>query len=117
MKKFLLFILALVAIFVLLANLGPMIFLGLCVYLLYVIFKKFMKSDSIVGKVIWVLIGLFVLSLATSNLYAVIGLVAAYFLYTLFKNWKDEEQEITFNKREESDPFTNFERQWHEITK
>ncbi|MDQ0256499.1 lia operon protein LiaI [Evansella vedderi] len=114
MKKFMLFVLSLIAIFILLANLGPMVFLGLCIYLLYIIFKKFIKAESIVAKVAWVLIGLLVLSMATSNLYAIIGLVAAYFLYTLYKNWNDNnrEEEIIFNKTSASDdPFTNFERQ------
>jgi lia operon protein LiaI len=116
MKKFLIFLLAIAALFILLANIGPLILLGVCVYLLYVIFKKFVKSDSMAGKVIWVLLGLFVLSVALSNIYAVIGLAALYFLYVLFRN-NGKEEEIIFNKPSESDPFTNFERQWADMNK
>ncbi|MFA9555968.1 flagellar basal body rod protein [Evansella sp. AB-rgal1] len=114
MKKFLLFVLALIAVVVLLANLGPMILLGVSIYLLYVIFKQFVKSESMLGKIAWVVLGLIVLSMATANLYAVIGLVALYFLYILVKNVK-EDKEIEFSKPESDDPFTNFERQWKEL--
>ncbi|MYL60435.1 flagellar basal body rod protein, partial [Virgibacillus halodenitrificans] len=37
MKKFLLFVAGLIALFVLIANIGPMILLGLSIWLLYVV--------------------------------------------------------------------------------
>ncbi|SDZ04619.1 lia operon protein LiaI [Evansella caseinilytica] len=116
MKKFLLFILALIALIVLVANIGPMIFLGASLFLLYVIFKQFMKSTSTGGKVMWVILGLIVLSIAVSNLYALIGIAAAYCLYVLYKKCNNE-KEITFNKPGSDDPFTNFERQWADLNK
>lgn len=115
MKKFMLFVGGLVAFFILLANLGPMILLGVSVWLLYVIFKKFVKSDSTAGKIGWVIAGLIVLSIGLSNIYAVIGVAAAYAMYLIYKSWKKEDNEPAEQFVEDNDPFKNFERQWAEI--
>ncbi|ASK62784.1 flagellar basal body rod protein [Virgibacillus phasianinus] len=116
MKKFVLFVGGLVALMVLLSTLGPMVFLAVSVLLLYVIFKQFAKSDSTIGKVGWVIAGLIVLGIAFSNIYAVIGVVAAYALYLIIKNWKNDKTEAAgYEKVEEDDPFKNFERQWAEL--
>ncbi|SFK40597.1 lia operon protein LiaI [Halobacillus dabanensis] len=114
MKKFLLFLAGLVALIVLLVNLGPMILLGVSVWLLYVVFKQFMKSDSTAGKIGWVVAGLIILSIAASNIYAVIGVAAACVLYWIYKNWTSKKEEIHTRS---DDPFTNFERQWAEMNK
>ncbi|MGP4076195.1 lmo0954 family membrane protein [Halobacillus sp. K22] len=116
MKKFLLFVAALAALGILLANLGPMILLGVSVWLLYVVFKKFIKSETTAGKIGWVILGLIITSVAISNIYAVIGLAAAYALYLIYKNWnyKEERETEVFTS---NDPFTNFERQWSELNK
>lgn len=111
-----LFIGGLVALLILLANLGPMVILGLSVWLLYIIFKKFIKSDSAAGKVGWVILGLLVLSVTFSNMFAIVGLAAAYALYLVVKNWKNVEEDPAVDVvSEDNDPFTNFERQWAEI--
>lgn len=117
MKKFMLFVLALVALLVLLINLGPMVLLGVSIWLLYIVFKQFVKSDSTAGKIAWVIIGLFVLGIALSNIYAVLGLVAAYALYVIFKNWKRDGNDAVAQVAEDDDPFTNFERQWAELNR
>ncbi|MBN9654643.1 flagellar basal body rod protein [Halobacillus sp. GSS1] len=115
MKKFLLFLAGLVALTVLLVNLGPMILLGVSVWLLYIVFKQFMKSDSTAGKIGWVVVGLIILSIAVSNVYAVIGVAAAFALYWIYKNWTSKSEAVHSTKSD--DPFTNFERQWAEMNK
>lgn len=115
MKKFMLFIGGLVALLVLLSTLGPMVFLAVSIWLLYVIFKQFVKSDSTVGKIGWVVAGLIVLGIAFSNIYAVIGIAAALALYVIIKNWKNDKQEPNGQAGMEDDPFKNFERQWSEL--
>ncbi|MFG6147185.1 lmo0954 family membrane protein [Halobacillus sp. B23F22_1] len=115
MKKFLLFLAALVAAAVLLANLGPMILLGVSVWLLYIVFKQFMKSNSTAGKIGWVILGLIILSVAVSNIYAVIGLAAAYAIYLIVKNWTSPKEEPAVTQSD--DPFINFEKQWSELNK
>ncbi|WP_164668178.1 flagellar basal body rod protein [Virgibacillus doumboii] len=117
MKKFMLFVGGLITFFILLANLGPMILLGLSVWLLYVIFKQFVKSDSTAGKIGWIIAGLFVLGIGLSNIYAVIGVAAAYVLYLIYKSWKQEDSDPVGQVVEDNDPFTNFERQWAEINR
>src|SRR5690625_2277076 len=110
-----LFVLALVALLILLVNLGPMVLLGVSIWLLYIVFKQFVKSDSTIGKIAWVVVGLFVLGIGLSNIYAVLGIVAAYALYTIFKNWKNDENESVGQVVEDDDPFKNFERQWADL--
>lgn len=111
-----LFVGGLIALFILLVNLGPMVFLGLGIWLLYVVFKKFVKSDSTTGKIGWTLVGLLVLGMVLSNIYAVIGIAAAYALYLIFISWKkDDNDPVVHVMPEDDDPFTNFERQWAEI--
>ncbi|RBW71140.1 flagellar basal body rod protein [Bacillus taeanensis] len=116
MKKFLLFIGGLIALAVLLANLGPMILLGVSVWLLYVIFKRFLKTESTAKKIAWVVLGLLVLSITLSHIYGIIGAAAGYGLYLVYKEWKKEK----YNKEEtegKDDPFTNFEKQWAELNR
>lgn len=112
-----LFLLGLVAMFILLANIGPMALLALSVWLLYVVFKKFIKSDSTVGKIGWAVVGLIVLSITFSNLFAVIGVACVYVLYLIYKNWNKEESSVVSVVEEDNDPFTNFERQWAELNR
>jgi len=116
MKQFLWFVAGLVALAVFVANLGPMIMLAAGVWLLYVVFKQFMKTDSTAKKIMWVILGFIVLSIIVSNIYAVVGIAAAYVLYIIYKKWKQNE---SFCKEEEqdNDPFLNFEKQWAELNK
>ncbi|UOQ45204.1 flagellar basal body rod protein [Halobacillus salinarum] len=116
MKKFLLFIAGLIALGILLANLGPMVLLGASVWLLYIVFKKFLGSDSTAGKIGWVVLGLIILSFAVSNVYSVVGLAAAYVLYLIYKKWSSKKED-TSGAVKSNDPFTNFEKQWAELNK
>lgn len=112
MKKFLLFLAGLVAVLLLLANLGPLILLGISIWLLYLVWKQFIKTDSTVAKVMWVIVGLIILSITFSNMYALIGVVAAVAIYVIYKKWNDEP--VT---PKNDDPFVNFEEQWGELNK
>ncbi|WP_404454109.1 flagellar basal body rod protein [Virgibacillus necropolis] len=115
MKKFMLFIGGMVALLILLSMLGPIILLGASIWLLYVIFKQFIKSDSTVGKIGWVIAGLVVISIGLSNIYAVIGVAAAFALYLIIKSWKSGKHDAHEQVVVEDDPFKNFERQWAEL--
>lgn len=119
MKKFLLFLGGLAAGIVLIANLGSMIFLALGLWLLYIVFKKFVKSDSTGGKIGWVILGLFILSMVFANSYALIGIAAAIALYFIGKHWKSSESEVEVidAKTKDDDPFINFEREWAELNR
>ncbi|WP_368652573.1 flagellar basal body rod protein [Ornithinibacillus sp. 4-3] len=114
MKQFLLFIGGLVLLLIIVGSLGPMILLGVSIWLLYVVFKQFMKSETTAGKIGWTIVGLVVLMIGISNIYAVIGLVAVYGLYLIIKNWKNDDNIIDSKT---DDPFTNFEKQWAEYNR
>src|SRR5690625_604588 len=110
MKKFLLFIAGLIAALILIANIGPLVLLGVSLWLLYIIFKKFIQTDSISAKIGWIILGLVLISVAFSNIYAVIGIAAAYILYVVYTKWKEGDQSEI-----KDDPFVNFEKQWEEF--
>ena len=117
MKKFMLFIAGLIAFFVLLVNLGPMVLFAFCVWLLYIVFKKFMKSDSTASKIGWVIVGMLVLSITISNIYALLGVVAIYAIYHIVKSWKNTDDDPVVHTVKDDDPFTNFEREWADLNR
>lgn len=110
MKKFLLFIAGLVALIFAFSMLGPMVLLGVSIWLLFIVFKQFMKSDSAIGKIAWMIIGLIVLSMAVSHIYAIAGLIAAYAVYYIYKLLRRPKSGHSSN-----DPFMNFEKEWNDL--
>lgn len=87
MKKLGLLIVGGIAAIILLANLGPLVGLAICSVILYFAFKEFVKADSTFTKILWIAIGLITLSALVSNVPAIIGIVAAYVLYVVYKKW------------------------------
>jgi lia operon protein LiaI len=112
MKKFGLIAAGGISAIVLIANLGPIVGLVLSLLIMYYSFKQFIKTDSTFKKVIWALIGLAAFSATISNFPAIIGLVALYILYVIYKNWKKEDVII---EEKTNDPFTNFEKEWSQL--
>jgi lia operon protein LiaI len=113
MKKFGLFLVGVIAFFILLANIGPLLGLAVSLVVSYYAVKEFMKTDSTANKVLWGIVGFIAIAFSIANVPAVLGLVAAYILYVVYKNWnktKEEEKVV-----ESTDPFTNFEKQWNSL--
>lgn len=111
MKKVGLFIIGLIALMVVLANVGPLISLAICAAILYFTFRQFMKSESKGVKIAWAIISIVMLMATVSHFPAIIGLVAAYILYLVYKKWNKKDEVIV----EDTDPFMNFERQWKDL--
>ena len=111
MKKFGLLVVGGIASLVLLANLGSIVGLVISLAILYFMFKKFLKADTTFAKVGWGILGLIVLMITASNAPAILGVVAAYVLYLVYKNWNKEKSMVV----ESDDPFTNFEKQWAQL--
>lgn len=112
MKKFGLFIAGGIAAIILLSTIGPMVGLLVSLALLYFIYKQFLKAESTGGKIALGIIGVIFLWASISNAPAIIGVVAAYILYLVYKNWNSSKHKVI---KEESDPFVNFEKQWNEL--
>ncbi|NYE05470.1 lia operon protein LiaI [Bacillus niacini] len=112
MKKFGLVLAGGIAAIVLLSTLGPMVGLLISLALLYFIYKQFLKAESTGGKIGLGIIGVIFLMASISNAPAIIGVVAAYILYLVYKNWNSSKRSVI---KEESDPFVNFEKQWNEL--
>lgn len=111
MKKVGLFIIGFIALMVVLANVGPLISLAICAVVLYLTFRQFMKSESKGAKIAWAIISIVMLMVTISHFPAILGLVAAYILYLVYKHWNKKDEVIV----EDADPFINFERQWKDL--
>jgi len=112
MKKFGLVLAGGIAAIVLLSTLGPMVGLLISLAILYFIYKQFLKAESTGGKIALGIIGIIFLMAAIANAPAIIGVVAAYILYLVYKNWNSSKHTVI---KEEADPFVNFEKQWNEL--
>lgn len=113
MKKFGLLLIGGISAMILLSTIGPMIGFLVSIALLYFIFKQFLKTDSTGGKIGLGIVGFFILMASIHNAPAIIGVVAAYVLYLVYKKWNENKQVIV----KETDPFVNFEKQWNDINK
>jgi lia operon protein LiaI len=114
MKKFGLLLAGGIAAIILLSSIGPMIGLLVGLAILYFIFKQFLKAESTGGKIVLFIIGFFVLMASIHNAPAIIGVLAAYVLYLVYKKWNSGKKTIV---NEDADPFVNFETQWNELNK
>lgn len=114
MKKFGLLLAGGIAAIVLLSTIGRIVGLVFSLVILYFIIKQFLKSDSKKVKAGLAVLGFIVLMASIHNLPAIIGVAAAAVLYLVYKKWN--EQKIT-RKKDNDDPFVNFEKQWNEIKK
>jgi lia operon protein LiaI len=112
MKKFGYLLLGGVAVVVLLSNLAPMIALGISLLIMYYAYKGFIKTNSTFNKVVLAIIGVIALFASASNLPAILGFVAVYILYIVYKNWNKPQ---ATKMKEDDDPFTNFEKEWNEL--
>ncbi|WP_050613415.1 lmo0954 family membrane protein [Bacillus testis] len=116
MKKLGLLIVGGIAAVILLANVGPMIALAITLVLGYLVVKEFMKASSTVAKIIWGLIALAFAGAAISNFPSLIGLIAAYVLYVVYKKWNSNKVHPTQTTNND-DPFNNFETEWAKLNK
>ncbi|WP_040206420.1 lmo0954 family membrane protein [Neobacillus jeddahensis] len=114
MKKFGLLVAGGIAAIILLSTIGPIVGLMVSLALLYFIYKQFLKTESTGWKIGLGIIGFIVIMGAIHNIPAIIGVGAAYVLYLVYKKWNRNKYKIA---KEESDPFTNFEKQWNELNK
>lgn len=112
MKKFGLLIAGGIAAIVLLSTIGPMVGLLVSLVLLYFIFKQFVKAESTGAKIGLAIIGVIVLMASIHNVPAIIGVIAAYVLYLIYKKWNESKYTKV---KEDSDPFNNFEKQWNDL--
>lgn len=117
MKKLGLFVIAAIAALVLFSNVGPMVTLAISLVVLYFVFREFLKADSVGWKIVLGIFGFFLLMTAAANIPAILGLVAIYVLYLVYKKWNESKSATSTVVKKENDPFKNFEKQWQELNK
>ena len=77
----------------------------------------YIASQSTFTKIIWFTVGLIGVLSAVSNVPAMVGLAAIAILYVIYKKWNGESVKIPTIEAKEEDPFTNFEKEWSNLTK
>lgn len=117
MKKFFLYSAAFITAIIALCLLAPVAGLLISGVLLAAGLHYYTESKSTFGKVMSLVVALAGLVSALSNIPGFIGLAAIGVLFYLYKARKNEKIEFLPGKKEEEDPFTNFEREWANLNK
>lgn len=117
MKKFGLFIIGIVAGITILCSLGALSGLAVSAAILFAGIHFYVKSNSTFSKVVWVLVAIAGILTATANIPGFIGLAAIAILWLIIGRGNNSDKSNIFFTPKKDDPFTNFENQWHELTK
>ncbi|MDM5314552.1 flagellar basal body rod protein [Fictibacillus sp. b24] len=112
MKKLGLLVVGGIAAIVLIANLGPMVGLAIGLAVMYYAFKKATAAETGGKKFWWGALSVAGLCVSVANLPAILGAVAIYVLYIVYKKWN---QSAIVEDNVDNDPFTNFEREWAKL--
>jgi lia operon protein LiaI len=112
MKKLGLLVIGGIAAIVLMVNLGPMVGLAIGLAVMYYAFKKCTAAETGGKKFWWGALSVVGLCISVSNLPAILGAVAIYVLYIVYKKWNNKE---TVHEHHDNDPFSNFEREWTKL--
>jgi len=111
-KKIGLLIIGAVAAVTLFANLGSLVVFAVSLAILYYAWKRWMKADTTMKKLLWIAVGIIAFAASASNAPALIAVVAAYVLYVVYQKWNETKQ---MKPKESDDPFAHFEKQWAEL--
>lgn len=117
MRKFLLLAGGIIAALVALVLVGPLTGLLFSGVLVALGMHFYIASQSTFNKIIWFTVGLVGVLSAVSNIPAMIGLAAIAIIYVIYKKWNGEDVKIPTIEAKEDDPFTNFEKEWSNLTK
>lgn len=118
MKKIGLIVLGITAMIIVLGNLGSILALAFSALVAYIGFHYYRMSDSTVSKLFWGVVLLIGLLTAISNVPAFFGIISIIVLLYIWRQWNNENSSVNENiSTPSNDPFSNFERQWNEITK
>jgi lia operon protein LiaI len=112
MKKLGLLVVGGIAAIVLIANLGPMVGLAIGLAVMYYAFKKCTAAETGGKKFWWGALSVVGLCVSVANLPAILGAVAIYVLYVVYKKWNAKE---SLEDSISNDPFTNFENEWAKL--
>lgn len=115
MNKFWLTTLGIIAGIVALSNLGPMIGLAVSLVIVYAGVHYYLRSTTTLAKFCWAFVGVIGGLAAISNVPALIGVAALAGLWMIYRQWNG--QSVSLEAVKESDPFTNFEKQWNKLNK
>lgn len=114
MKNIGLCLLGIIAGLAVVLNIGPIIALAVTGAIALASYHYWRKSHSTFAKVFWMTVLVISIISSLSNVGAFIGIIALLGIYYVYHKWSDRNvnPDVTSN-----DPFTNFERQWNELTK
>lgn len=114
MKKLGLLTLGIIAGLLAVLNVGSIIALALTAALALAGFHYWRKSHSMFAKIFWMTVLVVGLISSISNIGAFVGIIALIGVYYVYRKWNERDMNPNITS---DDPFTNFERQWNELTK
>lgn len=117
MKKFGLALLGIIAGITILGMLGPLGGLLFSAAIAYAGVHFYIKSDTTFAKVVWALVAIAAALSTIANFPGLLGLAAIALLVYVYKkgDWGTRKKSQT--KKASNDPFQNFEKEWHNLTK
>src|SRR5699024_12271767 len=92
MRTFILFMVGAIAALFLAINIGPLIWAAICIWLLYLVYKQFIHSDTTTERIIWALVGVFIVTIMLTVSILVLVIVALLTLYVLLSDSKTREK-------------------------
>lgn len=116
MKKFGLIVLGSIAGIVALANLGSLIGLALSALLVFTGIHFYLKGGSSLAKGGSIAVGIIGLLTAVANVPGFFGILGIIGLWYVIREWKKKSSSLEVTSIS-NDPFTNFEKQWNELSK
>ncbi|HLQ73555.1 MAG TPA: flagellar basal body rod protein [Bacillota bacterium] len=107
MRTFILFMVGAIAALFLAINIGPLIWAAFCIWLLYLVYKQFIHSDTTTERIIWAIVGVFIVTIMLPVSILVLGIVALLALYVLLSDSK--------KRKEKDSQLMSFEDEWNEF--
>ena len=114
MNKLMLYASIIIAAIIALCAVGPMIGIAFSALLVYGGIHLYTKHTSTLSKIFSVILLIIGITSGLSNIPGFIGIAAVIAVYYLYK--KINAEDVTFTKSSD-DPFTNFEKEWANLTK
>ena len=119
MKKFGLALLGIIAGITILGMLGPLGGLLFSAAIAYAGVHFYIKSDTTFAKVVWALVAIAAALSTIANFPGLLGLAAIALLVYVYKkgDWGNKKAPAKKAPKASNDPFQNFEKEWHNLTK
>ncbi|CAM4003757.1 hypothetical protein [Alkalicoccus chagannorensis] len=75
------------ALMIALGSILSIVMFGLFLWLFWLVIKQWAAADSTGSRILWGVVGVFLILMLAANTEALVGIAAVYFLYVMFRSW------------------------------